>query len=76
MLLKGLGSYNPGQRIEPSVVADKMKQMIKTKSERYVSNFSKPTQKTESLTDIVSEANLGRNEYINIVRYYQLKYLA
>ena len=76
VLLKGLGSYNPGQRIEPSLVAEKMKKMIETKSERYVSNFSKPAAKPESLVDLVSDSNLSRNEYINIVRYFQLKYKA
>jgi hypothetical protein len=57
-----------------------MKKLIMTKSERYVSHFSEaskpsaPKTSEDEITQIMSDYNLNRNEYINIVRVYELKY--
>ena len=40
VLLKGLGSSHPGQRIQPSLVAENMIDLIESKNERYVNQFS------------------------------------
>ena len=40
VLLKGLGSSHPGQRIQPSLVAESMIDLIESKNERYVNQFS------------------------------------
>lgn len=43
VLLKGLGSH-PGQRIEPSSIAETMIDLIESKNERYVAQFAKVTK--------------------------------
>lgn len=78
VLLKGLGSYTPGSRVQPSEAADQMIKLIKTKSERYTKEFSKPTEPQtdeDKVNSILDPNRLSKNEYIDIVQYYQLQYL-
>ena len=64
MLLKGLGSYSPGQRIQPSVAAENMISLIESKSSRYSNNFAK--KKEASLDEIISA-----NKHIDIKAFFE-----